>query len=115
MAVQRILVKAAPGLPSAQLTLGAAAVAFTVAPLFKSIGPPPPAALGAATADVWHVLTPPAALAEENAWDLCHSLLQQGFGIAGAPAPRFAEPDLAQRWIAGRDADAGMTLAQTCD
>lgn len=113
MDTQRLLVKAAPGLPSAQLTFGAAAVNFTFSPLFKSIGHQP--ALGAAAADVWQILTPPPGFVEENVWDVCHSLLEQGFGVAGAPAPKFAEPDLQQQWITGRDADLGMTLAQSCD
>src|SRR5258708_28716880 len=113
MATQRILIKAAPGLASAQLTFGAAAVNFTVSPLFKSIGQAP--TLGAAAADVWQILTPAAELSNQKAWDICHSLLQQGFGIAGAPAPKFAEPDLQQQWITGRNADLGMTLAQSCD
>ena len=99
MARQRILIKAIPGLPSARLTFGAAAVNFTVSPLFKSIGPQP--ALGAAAADVWQVLTPTADISEQNAWDICHSLLQEGFGVAGAAAPKFAEPDLQQQWITG--------------
>jgi hypothetical protein len=113
MATQRILVKAAPGLPAARVTFGAAAVDFTVSPLFKSIGQR--RGLGAAADDVWHILTPPAALTDANAWDVCHSLLQQGFGVAGARAPTFAEPDLPQQWVTGRDADLGMTLAQSCD
>ena len=109
----RILVKAAPGLTTSQLQFGAAPVTFTAAPLFKSIGPGP--ALGAAAASSWQILTPQAELAGENNWDLCHSLLQQGFGISGVPAPEFAEPDLEQRWITGSDSDLGMALARSCD
>ena len=45
----RILVKAAPGLSAMNLKLGAAAVPYTVAPLFQSIGAD--AALGAAPED----------------------------------------------------------------
>jgi hypothetical protein len=114
MATNRMLVKAAPGLPSARVSFGAAAVNFTVAPLFKSIGADR-RGLGAAAGDVWHVLTSPVALSDANAWDVCHSLLRDGFGVAGAAAPTFAEPDLQQQWITGRDADVGMTLAQSCD
>ena len=110
MATQRILVKAASGLRGAQLTLGAAAVNFTVSPLFKSIGQQ--AALGATSADVWQILTPPPGFAEENAWDVCHSLMQQGIGIAGTST--FAEPDLEQQWITGRNSDIGMMLAKSC-
>ncbi|MEA2940561.1 MAG: hypothetical protein QOD09_1090 [Bradyrhizobium sp.] len=112
MAVQRILVKAPPGLPSPQMTFGAAPVTFSVSPLFKSIDQQP--GLGAAATDVWQILTPPSALTEQNSWDICHSLLQQGFGIAGAPAPKFAEPDLQQQWITGTDLGNGMSLAGSC-
>lgn len=113
MSTQRILVKAPQGVAAARLAFGAATLEFTVSPLFESIGTQP--APGVAAPDVWQVLTAPQALAEENPWDLCHSLMQQGFGIAGAGAPSFAEPDLEQRWIVGPDAELGLTLAQSCD
>jgi len=112
MKTQRILVKAAPGLPSARLAFGAASVSFTVRPLFQSIAPGP--GPGAAAADTWQILTPPAGFAEDNAWDVCHSLLQQGFGVAGAAAPAFAEPDFEQQWPTGGDAELGLALAQSC-
>jgi hypothetical protein len=107
------LVKAAPGLTASQLRFGAAAVPSTFTPLFKSIGPQP--TLGAVAGNVWQVLTPPPGFAEENSWDVCHALLQQGFGVAGASPPEFAEPDLQQQWITGKDSDLGMSLAQSCD
>lgn len=113
MATRSILAKAAPDLRAARFTFGATPVTFTVAPLFKSIKPAP--ALGAAAAEVWQVLTPEAGFAEENHWDVCHSLLQQGFGVAGAAAPEFAEPDLEQRWVSGRDVELGMALSLSCD
>src|SRR5258707_14762783 len=81
--------------------------------MFNSIAPPKTP--GAAAAATRQILTPPPGFAGENAWDICHSLLQQGFGVAGAPAPKFAEPNLQQQWITGRNADLGMTLAQSCD
>ncbi len=110
----RILVKAAPGLSEMNLKLGAAAIPYAVAPLFESIGAH--AALGAAPEDVWYVLTPAAdaAGAIENPWDVCHRVLQEGLGIAGSP-PKFAEPDIEQRWIAGTTAEGGQSLAQSCD
>ena len=113
MKTPRILVKAAPGLSSARLRFGATAVTFTVTPLFKSIAPPK--APGAAAAATWQILTPPPGFAGENAWDVCHSLLQQGFGVAGVPAPEFAEPDLEQQWITGSDAELGMAMSRSCD
>jgi hypothetical protein len=94
-----ILVKAPPGLPAFQLDIGAAPVNFTVTRLFDSIGKRQ--ALGAAAAGAWQVLTPLQELSYENAWDVCHSLMQQGFGVAGAASPTFAEPDLTQTWITG--------------
>jgi Subtilase family len=113
MKTPRILVKAAPGLSSARLSFGATPVTFTVTPLFKSIAPPK--APGATAANTWQILTPPPGFAEENAWDVCHSLLQQGFGVAGVPAPEFAEPDLEQQWITGSDAELGMAMSRSCD
>jgi hypothetical protein len=113
MKTPRILVKAAPGLSSARLSFGATPVTFTVTPLFKSIAPPK--APGATAANTWQILTPPPGFAEENVWDVCHSLLQQGFGVAGVPAPEFAEPDLEQQWITGSDAELGMAMSRSCD
>ena len=64
--------------------------------------------------EIWQVLTPPPDFAEAAAWDVCHSLLEQGFGVAGAQAPVFAEPDLEQQWITGRNVDLGIALARSC-
>jgi hypothetical protein len=111
--VPRILVKAAPGFSAPQLTFGASAVTFAVTRLFKSIDSQ--LALGAASGDVWHILTPPPGFAEANSWDICHALMQQGLGVAGAPAPTFAEPDLEQRWITGSSAEGGQSLVQPCE
>jgi len=113
MATQRILVKAPPGLSSARIKFGAAGVDFVAAPLFQSIKPP--SALGAAAVQTWHVLTPPPQFAAQNPWDLCHTLMREGFGVAGAPAPTFAEPDFEQRWITGSETQLGMTLTKSCD
>ena len=109
----RILVKAAPGLSETKLTFGAASVPFDVERLFSSIGSP--SALGATAADVWYVLKPKAEIDGQNPWDICHSLLQQGLGVAGAAAPKFAEPDIEQRWIAAGNTVGGQALAPSCD
>lgn len=108
----RILVKAAPGLSSVRLAFGAATVPFEVAPLFTSIGSQ--SAPGAAADGVWYLLKPTASVDDRNPWDVCHALLQQGLGVAGA-TPRFAEPDLEQKWIAGSAAEGGQSLTQSCD
>lgn len=108
----RILVKAAPGLATSRLSFGAAPVQFTATRLFESIDAQP--GLGAASGEVWHLLTPPSDLGDVNGWDVCHSLMQQGFGVAGAAAPAFAEPDLQQRWITGKSSEGGQSLVQPC-
>ena len=108
----RILVKAAPGLAVSRLSFGAAPVEFKATRLFESIEAQP--ALGAGAGEVWHVLTPPLGFAEANGWDICHSLMRDGFGVAGAPAPAFAEPDIEQRWITGKSTEGGRSLVQPC-
>jgi len=110
--MQRVLVKAAPGLAVSRLSFGAAPVEFKATRLFESIEAQP--ALGAAAGEVWHILTPPLGFAEANGWDICHSLMRDGFGVAGAPAPAFAEPDIEQRWITGKSTEGGQSLVQPC-
>jgi len=113
IAMQRILVKAAPGLSDVkQLTLDA--VSFEISRLFESIDSH--AAHGAAPGEVWYVLTPQEdAAGNRNDWDDCHGLLQSGFGLAGVPPPSFAEPDIEQRWLTGNASQGGQSLAQSCD
>src|SRR6476646_1692181 len=108
----RILVKAAPGLAVSSLSFGAAPVEIEVKRLFESIDAQP--AFGAAAGEVWHVLTPKSGFDEANGWEICHSLMEQGFGVAGAAAPAFAEPDIEQRWITGKSAEDGLSLVQSC-
>ena len=98
--MQRILVKAAPGFSAPQLIFGTSTATFAATRLFQSIDSQP--TLGAAGGEVWHILTPPPGFAEANAWDVCHSLIQQGLGVAGSPGPTFAEPDLEQKWTTGK-------------
>ena len=38
--------------------------------------------LGAAFVPEWYVMSAIAAAAQVNAWDLCHHLVTQGFGVA---------------------------------
>lgn len=113
MPAQRILVKAA-GMPSeARLSFDGAPVAFAATPLFKSIEGE--AGLGAAAASRWYVLTAPPQFSEPNPWDVCHQILSQGMGVAGAGAPEFAEPDLGQQWKIGDDGEQGLALQATCE
>jgi hypothetical protein len=107
----RVLVKARGGVPAA-FSLGGASLQFSATPLFDSIGRSD--VLGAETAARWFLLTSSQALDEENPWDACHGLLQQGFGVAGASAPEFAEPDLPQHWLTGDEADLPLMLGNSC-
>jgi hypothetical protein len=110
--MQRILIKAAPGLAEQKLTFGAASEPFTIEPLYRSIGAQP--GLGAAAADIWYVATPPAAATTQNPWDLCHAVVEKGFGVAGT-GPTFAEPDIEQSWVHGSPLEGGQSLTQSCD
>jgi hypothetical protein len=111
--MQRILVKAAPGLSAPRLTFGVSGAPFTATPLFTSIGSQ--LALGVAAGEAWYVLTPPQGFAADNSWDICHSVVQQGFGVAGASGPIFAEPDFEQKWLTGTSSEGGQSLTQSCD
>lgn len=113
MASQRILVKAAGAVPAATLALGGAPVPFASTRLFSSVGQT--GELGAAEAGGWYVLTSPPGLDEPNPWDMCHALLREGLGIAGAPAVEFAEPDLPQHWRMRDDTDLRLKLSASCD
>jgi len=108
---QRILVKARSGLVRAAFSLGGSSVDFEAEPLFESIGSGD--AFGADLGKRWYVLTPPIALDEPNVWDLCHSLMRDGFGVSDA-APEFAEPDIQQPWIVGEPVNLGLSAARTC-
>src|SRR6266496_3181606 len=110
---QRFLVKVQPGLAPA-LALAAGPNQFKLEPLFSSIGQGPPEALAATAAPAWHILTPPEPVGETHPWDACHQLVHDGLGIAGAPAPEFAEPDIPQQWFAAPPATLAHALASTC-
>jgi hypothetical protein len=71
--------------------------------LFDSIRPPT-TGLGAASVPEWYVMAATGAAAEVNAWDLCHHVVTQGFGVAGLGPAELAEPDLEfQMKMAQRD------------
>jgi len=53
-----------------------------------------------------------AAAAGVNAWDLCHHLVTQAFGVAGVSATEPAEPDLEQPGIKEYPSS---TLWQPCE
>jgi hypothetical protein len=109
----RMLVKARGGGAPSAFSLGGASLQFSATPLFKSIDGSD--ALGIGTSARWYLLTSAPVLDEGNPWDACHALLQQGFGVAGAPAPEFAEPDLPQHWLTGDEAELPLMLGSSCD
>jgi hypothetical protein len=71
--------------------------------------------LGATANSEWYVMSAAQGAAEVNAWDVCHHLVRQGFGVAGMPAAEFAEPDLEQQWVAGAATQHALAMARSCE
>src|SRR5262249_44985580 len=92
----RLLVKTRPMPGGAAFALGTAP--FALKPLFPEQHHR--AMMAAAPEPQWHIAETPEAGAEAHAWDLCHKLHREGFGIAGGGDIEFAEPDLVQQWPA---------------
>lgn len=107
---RRLLVKTTAAIAGQRLALGATGAEYSVEPLFESIGQQP--GLGIASGATWHVLSTDDD--SGNPWDLCHSMLAGGLGIAAAPV-EFAEPDLPQRWLIGDEKALGFGLTASCD
>lgn len=110
---QRFLVKMRAPAGGASVQLFGAAVPLAVRPLFESIGAP--RGLGMAAGATWHIVEPPPALDTGNPWDVCHAMVTQGLGIAGAAQPEFAEPDFPQTWDTGSAADTAFALTASCE
>jgi hypothetical protein len=91
---------------------GRGAPRVTAEPLFASIGQGE-SGLAAAEAEQWHLVA-----AEEpddrSPWDLCHRMLSEGLGFAGAPAVAFAEPDLVQQFMTGDGQGDARKAAAGC-
>ncbi len=105
------------GLPAAaRLSLAGVSGAFSLEPLFASIDA---GRLGLADKPAWYRLTvrPDQALAETipatsaAAWDACHALMRQGFGLDGMGEVAWVEPDLAQPWPVEQQKDPKASLA----
>jgi hypothetical protein len=90
----RLLVKIRPLPPGTPFAISG--TPFTLQPLFSKEHQQ--AMATAAPEAQWHIAEVPDATDEAHAWDLCHELHTQGFGIAGARAVEFAEPDVEQQW-----------------
>ncbi|HTM47732.1 MAG TPA: S8 family serine peptidase, partial [Bryobacteraceae bacterium] len=106
----RVLARIPAAPPRATLTYGNTSLSASFDRLFDSIRP----SLGpaASAAPEWHIVGVDQAAQEINAWDLCHSLVRSGFGIAGMPAAQFAEPDFEQQWVTGASADLAFDAVQ---
>jgi hypothetical protein len=108
----RLLVKTASAPERAKLSFGPARFEVRVGPLFG-------AAKAArehegAARPKWHSVKALAADDEVNAWDLCHHLVRNGFGVEGLDAPVFAEPDIKQRWVFAPESQHLRRLAKPC-
>jgi hypothetical protein len=77
-------------------------VAFRLEPLFQNIpslqAVPAAQGLPASQTAQWFLAQPAVEADEVNPWDAAHRAITEGLGLAGAPAPVFAEPDLLQSW-----------------
>jgi hypothetical protein len=82
--------------------------------LFDSIRPPT-TGLGAASVPEWYVMAATGAAAEVNAWDLCHHVVTQGFGVAGLGPAELAEPDLEQQWVTATPIEHALAASRTCE
>jgi hypothetical protein len=76
-AAPRILVKAKPGVPGAQLAFGGASHDFTAVPIYQ----PAAGMQGVVAPSAWYALEPAMGLDAAHPWDMCHALMQDGFGI----------------------------------
>jgi hypothetical protein len=110
----RLLVKVPVAPAKAGLRFGNNLVNAEFKPLFTSIREPTNG-LAASSGAQWHVMSATESAGEVNAWDLCHHLVTQGFGVAGLSAPAFAEPDLAQQWITVTAVQHALAVTRTCD
>src|SRR5438094_926545 len=110
----RLLVKLPAAPPKATFGFGARTLDVGFERLFDSIRPAG-SRLGAAAEPEWYLMSAGAAAAELNAWDLCHHLVTQGFGVAGLNQAQFAEPDLEQQWISGTPVQHALAAARLCD
>ena len=105
----RLLLKTTSAPARLGMAVQNAQIDVAIAPLFTSIHPE--AGPGMAAPARWHTARAGAAGVEVNAWDLCHRLLTQGFGVAGAGPVEFAEPDLEQQWVFGSEAQNAFALS----
>lgn len=104
--VQRYLVKMLPVAQGATLSL--AGSSLTALPLSAEVSALP------SGEPVWHLVESTTTLDTLNPWDVCHAMVSDGLGLAGAPQPVFAEPDLAQTWLSGEPEDPALALSATC-
>jgi hypothetical protein len=110
----RVLVKLSGAPGKAVFRFGNIGLDVQFERLYKSIRPGPSVS-GAASQPEWHIMTQGSSGAEMNSWDLCHSLVTNGFGIAGVAAADFAEPDFEQQWIVGTRVEHALAAARACD
>ncbi len=83
-------------------------------PLFASIRPASKG-LGVGQQSQWQIMSASESGAEANAWDLCHHVVGEGFGVAGLPRAELAEPDLEQQWITATPIQHALAAQSPCD
>src|SRR4051812_44513219 len=88
--------------PIAEAKLGAAGSPLTLRHLFAAGSVPPRPGVAPVGPASWYVAEAGAGTkfgaSSAHPWDLAHSVLRDGLGLAGAEVLR-AEPDLEQGWV----------------
>ena len=110
----RLLVKLHGAPITSTFTFQASPISAKFDRLFQSIRPSA-FGLGAAPPSEWYIVSAQQATAEVNAWDLCHHLVTEGFGITGLNNAIIAEPDFDQQWITGTPIEHALAVARDCE
>ena len=113
----RLLVKTSmpARVESANLAFGTIGLKVSFEPLLPNIEKPS-AQLGVAgrPGSAWYVMHPSGTGPEVNAWDLCHHVRQNGFGIVGVGEAELAEPDFEQHWVTGTPSQHALAITRRC-
>ena len=109
----RILVKGRSLSQRLALGQGSGALGGEASPLFTSIGAAQ--TIAGAPGTSWSIVQlaqTSAALDAPNAWQICHDFVDRS--RAAGLAVDFAEPDLQQNWLVGRDEARGLAISGNC-
>ena len=92
---------------------GASEGAVALRPLMPNVDRANAQAFAAAAGEAWHVTDD--VVSEADAWDQCHTLVQNGLGIGPGDGVTFAEPDLEQSWLSNEEHQLGLAGTRSDD